>query len=301
MARAMHIAALSMAVFSITASAAEPTRILYLSKSEGFEHSVVHQKDGAPSHTDTIIGELVKAAGATLDCTKDASAVNAENLKNYDIVIFYTQGDIRNKGGKDDGAPIGPNGEQELLAWVKAGGGFIAYHSGTDTFHSPPKGPVSPYLDMVGGEFRGHGGQFKGTLKVVDPKHPTMANIPDDWYIRDEWYLFKNFNTKTTHVLALLDPGKERGRQATYNIPSYPMIWCCTYGNGRVYVNGMGHREDVWEHETFKKGIVDAIQWVRGDGPAMAGPNFTDAVPRELDPVTGAAKKKADGSGSESK
>ena len=46
------------------------------------------------------------------------------NLKNFDVVVFYTTEDLT-KPGKVDTPPMGPNGMQDLLDWVKAGGGFM--------------------------------------------------------------------------------------------------------------------------------------------------------------------------------
>jgi len=263
-------------------AAAEGPRILYLSKSSGFQHSVVHQDGQKPSHTDLHLMKIADSIGATITCTKDASLINAENLKNYDIVIFYTTGDLTTPGDKDPGAVMGPNGQQELLDWIKAGGGFVGFHCASDTFHASPQcSEPNAYLSMVGGEFSGHGPQFEGTLKVVSPGHPLVANIPDGWKIMDEWYYFCNLNDKDMHVLALLDPGEMRQKDKRYSGPDYPIIWCRTLGEGRVYYNGMGHREDVWDNETFQKTVVDALHWANGKGLAMAEPNFDKVVPKE--------------------
>jgi type 1 glutamine amidotransferase len=59
-------------------------------------------------------------------------------------------------------------------------------------------------------------------------------------------------------------------------------MWCRAYGDGRVLYNALGHRDDVWNAETFKKVIVDNIKWVRGDGPLMADPNYEAVVPKTI-------------------
>jgi len=256
--------------------AQEPSaRLLFLSKSVGFEHSVIAQKDGKPSWADNILTKLAEEHDATITCTKDASLINAENLKNYDIVVFYTQGDLTQVGDKDGAPPMSENGLEELLTWIKNGGRFMGFHCASDTFHTPSGAPVTAYIKMLGGEFAGHGAQFRGTVKVVDSGHPTMTSIPQNWTIREEWYTFKNLNTDSIHVLALLDPGEERAKQKMYDVPPYPIIWCREYGAGLVYFNGMGHREDVWTNPTFQQSIVDAATWL------MAEPNYDKVVPKE--------------------
>lgn len=262
---------------------------MFLSKSSGFEHSCIRQESGMPSHVDKILTQLLEPMGIKLLCTKDAELITAENLENYDLVIFYTSGDLTTPGEQDSGKPMGENGVADLLAWIEGGGAFLGFHCASDTFHSPEDGPVTPFLEMIGGEFLTHGAQFEGTLKVVDPDHPVMANVPQDFKLFDEWYVFRNYNKEDIHVLAMLEPGDERTKQDKYNIPNYPVIWCRTYGDGRVFYNALGHREDVWENPVFQQHVVDAAMWALGEGPAKAEPNFAEVVPAEA-PADAATK-----------
>src|SRR5204863_8665749 len=82
----------------------------------------------------TYAGEQKEVLGAKM---------SVENLKQYDAVIFAnTTGDL----------PL-PD-PQGFIDWVKAGHGFAAMHSGSDTFHG-----FKPYIEMLGGEFQTHGAQ----------------------------------------------------------------------------------------------------------------------------------------------
>ena len=119
-------------------------------------------------------------------------------------------------------------------------------------------------------------------LSKGGPGHPAITSLPERWRLQDEWYLFRNLDKENMHVLALLEIGRERKMQEKYNIPDYPMIWCKAYGNGRILYNGMGHREDVWEHETFKALVKEHLLWVSGQGPLDAEPNYTEVVPETL-------------------
>jgi len=195
-------------------------------------------------------------------------------------VIFCTQGDLTIEGGKDGSPGMPENGVAELVQWVKDGGGFMGFHNATDTLREGDQKPT-PYIKMIGAEFVGHGAQFTGTVEVVDPSHPTMASIPQNWELNEEWYLFGNFNKDTIHVLALLDPGNERTKQKSYNIPNYPVIWCSTLGKGRVYSSALGHREDVWTSPVFQKNAKAAMKWALGEGEAQTTPNFNEVVPTE--------------------
>ncbi|MBI2435952.1 MAG: ThuA domain-containing protein, partial [Candidatus Hydrogenedentes bacterium] len=183
------------------AQAQDKVLVLFLSKSAGFEHSCIKQENGLPSHVDKVLKQIGEKMGAEFTSTKDAGQVNAENLKRFNVVIFFTTG-VLTEVGADKNPPMAATGVEELLTWIRNGGGFIGYHCASDSFHRDDAHPESPYLDMVGGEFLTHGAQFEGKVDVVDPGHPAMANFPNPWLILDEWYAFKNMMKDKIHVLA---------------------------------------------------------------------------------------------------
>lgn len=270
------IAFMMVLVFGGIASAQDVPRILFLSKSAGFQHSVIKSDDDGSNHVSRILQDLADAGGAELVSTKDAGMINAETLADFNLVIFYTTGDLT-EAGTDKEPAMSATGVADLQEWIANGGGFMGYHCATDTFHQAD-GKPSPYIALLGGEFLTHGAQFHGTVKVVDESHPSMAGTPQDWLINDEWYIFKNLNTENMHVLAMLEPGDERKKQEKYDIPNYPIIWVSTHGAGRVYYNAMGHREDVWTNEDFQATVVAAATWALGEGPAQTEPNYSDVV-----------------------
>lgn len=272
--------ALSFQVAQIGCQADEKTKILFLSKSSGFQHSSIKRKDDAPSHVEKILQGMSNQYDADITITKDASLINAENLKNYDIVVFYTTGDLT-KTGTDGHPAMSDTGLDELVAWIEAGGAFMGYHCAADTFHGPTDGPPSKYINMIGGEFERHGMQFEGTVEIVDTSHPAMQSLPKTFSYKEEWYMFKNLNKEKIHVLALFDPGETGRRQKMYQVPKYPIIWCSALGEGRVYYNAIGHREDIWDDPTFQQSLIDAAQWVAGIGRLQADPNYNEVVPAE--------------------
>lgn len=283
MKRHFLTATVIMAMTCSCAHSQKPLNVLYLTKSAGFEHSVVKRDGDKLSHSEQILTEVVQKMGGTILCTKDASLINAENLKKYNVVVFCTTGFLTELG--TDGQPVmGPNGVNDLLEWIKAGNGFIGYHNANDSFHSKDN-VISPYVEMIGGEFETHGPQFKGTLQVVSKGHPAIASLKDGWSFRDEWYISMNLNTEKMHVLALLDPSGVRGKKdfEKYDRPSYPIIWCRAYGNGRVLYNALGHREDVWSNPDFQKVVAENLSWANGNGALDADPNYDKVVPKTVE------------------
>lgn len=265
---------------------ADAQRVLFLSKSSGFVHSAIKARDDGGNYVADILKGLAEENGAVeFTATKDAGLVNAENLANYDLVIFYTSGELTESGGDkskgifagDGNPPMGKDGLNDLIEWVEGGGAFMGFHCASDTFHSSDDEP-SEYVKLLGGEFLRHGAQFAGTVRTVDESHPAMAGFPRDWTIQDEWYMFKNLNKGRIHVLAVLDAGEERAKQKMYDTHAYPVIWCSEVGQGRVYYNAMGHREDVWANEQFQQAVVIAAGWALGEGDADAEPNYSEVI-----------------------
>ncbi len=181
--------------------------------------------------------------------------LSPENLKNYDAVIFAnTTGEL----------PL-PD-RQAFLDWLKAGHGFIAMHSGCDTYHN-----YKPYIDMLGGEFQTHQAQVEVDVPVRDKNHPATKHLGDKFKVFDEIYIIKSYDPATVHELLSMDAHpntKEPGH--------YAMSWCKNFGSGKVFYTSLGHREDVWDTEwkdrknskeiaaAYQKHILGGIKWALG-------------------------------------
>ena len=249
--------------------------VLLLTKSSGFEHSAIARENDEPSLVERIAAELAEEHEVGLTATKDASLINADNLANYDVVIFYTSGNLLQEGS-DGHPPMTEEGKEEFLEWIENGGGFIGIHSASDTFRG---GDPDPYIEMLGGEFTWHGPQFEGTVRVTDGDHPAMGAIPTEWDVWDEWYVHTHLNTDNIRLLAVMEAPENIQENHSEHEQEVPVIWCRSYGDGRVFYNAMGHAHDVWEDEIFQQHLLDTVAWAAGEGPLHAEPNFHDVLP----------------------
>jgi type 1 glutamine amidotransferase len=191
--------------------------------------------------------EEVKAAQGEFDQALKTSLakLSPANLKNFDAVIFAnTTGDL----------PL-PD-RQGFIDWVKNGRGFVAMHSGSDTFHG-----FRPYIEMLGGEFESHGAQVGVECLVQDPKHPSTRDLGESFCIeQEEIYLIKSFDRAGVHNLLALDKHPNRKKEPGF----FPIAWCKDYGQGKVFYTSLGHREDVWENKRYQKHILGGIKWALG-------------------------------------
>jgi hypothetical protein len=263
-------------------------RILFFSKSVGFEHSVVKRAGDKLSHAEQVLADLASQHNFAFTFSKDGSQFSPDYLAPFDVIMFYAAGHLF-EVGPDHAPAMTPAGKAALLSAVTAGKGFVGLHPSTDPFHSPnflkggaarwrDDGPhVDPYLAMLGGEFVEHGPQQKARLRCTSPKFPGMEKIADGFEMLDEWYSQKNF-ASDLHVILVQETQGMEGK--SYARPPFPSTWARRHGRGRVFYTSLGHREDVWTHPTFQAILTGGTHWAARDVDADLTPNLKTAAPR---------------------
>jgi len=281
--KAASAAAFGLAAFPLGLAAAEAKKrkLLYFTRSVGYEHSVVRRDGNALSHSERVLTEMGARIGCEVECTKDGSVFDG-TLEPYDAVAFYTCGDLT-APSNDNSPPMTAAGKQKLLDAVAAGKGFVGFHSAADSFHS--KGPrneiqaeVDPYVAMLGGEFVAHGAQQEASLIVI-PAFPGVRDIgcAEGLSFTDEWYALKNF-AKDLHAILVQETQMMKGD--CYQRPNYPCTWARASGQGRVFYTSLGHREDVWTNPFFQTIVLGGLRWALGDAQANVKPNLGAVAPQ---------------------
>ncbi|TDU62530.1 hypothetical protein EI77_04631 [Prosthecobacter fusiformis] len=266
---------------------AKKPRILFFSKSSGFEHSVISWKNGQPSYAEKVLQELGEKQGWEFEFSKDGSKFGKDYLAQFDAVFFYTTGNLL-EAGTDKQPPMSAEGKQALFDYVKSGKGFIGTHSASDTFHTDnesAKGPerylnhgekADPYVRFIGAEFIKHGAQQVAKNTVVNPKFPGFEKVGTEYSFHEEWYSLKDF-TPDIHVLSVMDAPAMKG--AEYERPAFPSTWARKEGDGRVWYTAMGHREDIWTNPVFQDILIGGIRWAIGAVEADVPPNLKEVAP----------------------
>ncbi len=262
-------------------------KILFFSKSSGFEHGVVKQTNGKPSFADKMLMELGAKNNIEFVCSKDGSLFSKEYLAQFDAFCFFATGDLT-EAGDDGNPPMSPSGKQALLDAVSGGKGFIGIHSGADAFHgyaTRDMGPkrwhvdpehADPFIKMVGCEFIKHDNEATAPLIIADPKFPGISAIPKDWILHEEWYTFKNYQPDL-HVILVQNCAAIP--QPSYARPNYPETFAHMYGKGRSFYTSMGHRNDVWQNPVFQSILMGGVDWALGRVNADVTPNISTVTP----------------------
>jgi hypothetical protein len=266
-------------------------KVLFFSKSSGFQHSVIKQDGDAPSFAGKILAELGPKHGIEFTFSKDGSLFTPEYLAKFDAYFFYTTGDLT-AAGTDKHPGMSLAGKAAFLDAIKSGKGFIGTHSATDTFHTnePADGTTrdrsaryqnygekaDAYTRMIGAEFILHGAQQKSKMRMADPKFPGLKDHAQDFELMEEWYSLKDFSSNL-HVLLVQETEGMTG--APYQRPAYPATWARMHGRGRVFYTSMGHREDVWTNPLFQDILFGGIAWAVGNVDADVTPNLEKVAP----------------------
>jgi len=224
-----------------------------------------------------------------------AAKMTPAALKKYDAVVFANTTGV---------LPL-PD-PQGFLDYIKAGHGFAAMHSGSDTFHEwpgTPKDTVSPYVEMLGGEFLTHHQQCMITPHIADSSSPALKavvkmkstaskadmdaiNVQKEnsvtdgkvWRIFDEIYLLKNNNPANVHTLLWLDAYPNDGSPDANKPGTHLISWTKSYGTGRVFYTELGHRKEVWHDPLYQKHITGGLEFVLGLAKGSTAPGNVSAT-----------------------
>jgi type 1 glutamine amidotransferase len=287
-AATLALSALALSVTTLTAHKAEAAQaakgkkhLLVVTVTKGFRHGSIPVAEETIQKLGDSTGDWDTDFARTDDEMK--AKMTPEALKKYDAVVFANTTGV---------LPL-PD-PQGFLDYIKAGHGFAAMHSGSDTFHEWPggkPGEVSAYVDMLGGEFLTHHSQCAIDAHVEDSGSPatqtlvkaakgvhvdtqkdlTKETLPitdatggTTWKAYDEIYLLKNNDRTKVHVLLALDKYPNDG-SADANKPGEHLIaWVKSYGKGRVFYTELGHRDEMWRDPNYQQHITGGLRFALG-------------------------------------
>jgi type 1 glutamine amidotransferase len=275
------------ALQALAAQKGATKKVLFFTKSSGFQHSVIARKGDAPALAERILTEIGKEHGFEVVASKDGRMFDPDKIGQWDAFAFQTTGDLT-KPGTDKTPPISDDGLKAFFEAIESGKGFVGMHCASDTFGSHRgKGIDDPYVKMIGGQFAGHGAQQVATIEVADPSFPGASGFgTGSFKIEDEWYTQKDWGDDL-HVILVQDTNGMKGDM--YHQPSFPETWARMQGKGRVFYTSMGHRDDVWENPKYQGLLLGALGWATGKIDYDVTPNVMKVTP---DYKQGPGKKK---------
>lgn len=191
-----------------------------------------------------MLGRILDDAGIEHAAFHDMGILAPGILDRFDALVTYTQ--------HAPGHPMGDDERGVLDGFLARGGGFLGIHGATASFKEN-----TPYHELVGGRFTGHGLPCKITATIVDPDHPITRGLAA-FTVKDEPYEHELLGDPV-HVL-VDRPGKSAKRE--------PVAWIKQHGQGRVAYLALGHHRKSLEAPPVDELLRRAIAWVAGrDAP----------------------------------
>ena len=227
---------------SITTTTAPPAvpavRVLMLTATAGFRH------DSIPAARAAVAAIAARSSDIVVTATENLADISASRLGSTEVLMFaLTTGELA----------FDETQKRALVDFVNGGGGFIGFHSATDTLYDWPD-----YGRIVGAYFKEHPWVQPATVAVEDRAHPTTTGLGASFSLTEEFYTFRTNPRGAVHVLLTLDPASV-GAQG-----DFPLAWTQTIGRGRSYYNALGHFPDTWNDARFQMQIAAAIRWTAG-------------------------------------
>jgi uncharacterized protein len=182
---------------------------------------------------------------------EDAAILETPAMAKYDMIIV-------NADRRDPEFKFTRSQQEALLAWVKAGHGYVSIH-GAD--NAAPDW-VPEWREMLGGVFshigRPDGKVKKGTygIKIADTQHQITKGL-SDFELKDELYYHMQ-----------MQPGVTPLATTDYEGETWPVAWTRMYGQGRVFHTPLGHRDfgpgkdDPLQNPNLKKLVIQGVDWV---------------------------------------
>ena len=244
MRRCLFLAALIGLAISIgsavwAAGPAEKIRVLLIT---GDDVSVHPWKE-----TSAATADILKATGKfDVTVTEDLGVLDsAEGLAPYGVIVY-----ARYNTKKDKHLPLSAEAKANLLGFVKGGKGFFVQHLASASFPEWKEfGNLCGRYWVMGKS--GHKPRKPFVATVADKEHPITRGLAD-FKVDDELYA-KLQGKEPIQVLV------EAYSNFTNKVE--PLVFCLTYGKGRVVHNAFGHDGKALATPEVRVIIARGVEW----------------------------------------
>ncbi|HLN43883.1 MAG TPA: ThuA domain-containing protein [Acidimicrobiales bacterium] len=123
------------------------------------------------------------------------------------------------------------------------------------------------YGSLLGARFDGHPWTETFDIEVLDQSHASTQHLGAVWRWHDEVYLFRDLRPDARVLLRVAEGQLDMSVPGARRPPvGFPLAWCFTEGQGRVFYTSLGHFPGAWETPAYLGHLQGGLTWVLGDG-----------------------------------
>ncbi len=226
--------------------------LVYTKNGKGYVH------DNIPFAARAIM-DLGKKYGFRVDSSSNPIVMTERNLQQYSMLIFpSTNNDVFDTDAQ----------RLAFRRYIEAGGGFVGIHSVTGTERK-----WTWFKMLLGGTFSWHAKFQKFTVRVIDPKHPSMKGTPLVWQKEDECYFAKELypgpRTLMVNDFSTIDTSDAKQKAALKLHAGlfaryFPSAWEYDFDGGSTWCTTLGHDKRDYSDPTFINHIFGGISFIAG-------------------------------------
>lgn len=218
-----------------------PGRVLLVTATAGYAHASI------PTVWRTL-PQIADAAGLVADTiladVASLERLTPELLASHQILcLVHTSGEL----------PLSDAQKRSIHDFVVAGNGFVGVHGASTICYG-----WDGYRELLGAHFKSHPPAATFTVVTEDQGHPSTCHLPASFEVTDELYTFRSNPRDVASVLLSAEPGS-LGLEG-----DLPLAWTKPHGAGRVYYNGLGHFDAIWDDPAFRAQVAGGLRWAAG-------------------------------------
>ena len=265
------------------ATATETKEVIFLAGKKSHGHGAHEHRAGS-----ILLANRLNECGLHIHASVVTEGAWPDGAEMPDAIVLYCDGFERH---------LAKDHQDEIQQWVDQGVGVTCLHFAVEV-EPDVLGPQ--FLDWIGGFFEIGWSVNPFWSPVFDelPEHP-ITNGVKPFSVRDEWYYHMRFRPDlegVTPILSALPPVRTlTSRTRDTNRGSNPAVmaavqagekqvvaWAYERPNGgRSFGFTGGHFHQNWQHDDFRKVVLNAIAWTAHVEIPMDG--VVSATPSDLE------------------
>ncbi|MFM7222238.1 MAG: ThuA domain-containing protein [Bacteroidota bacterium] len=250
---------------TVSVHAQKRSMLVYTKNGKGYVH------DNIPAAVEALkqIGQDEKIKVVVSD---EPGIFTEEQLKQFSLLVFpSTNNDVFDTDAQ----------RLAFRRYIEAGGGLVGIHSITGTERN-----WTWFKMLIGCTFSWHANFQTFTVRVTDPQHPSMKDVPLLWQREDELYFGKELypvtNVMMSHQISTLHPKQKEQIQknaGTY-LEYYPAVWYNRFQGGHAWVTTLGHSKESYQDPVFVNHLRQGIRFIAA---TVKPPDFSNAYAQHKD------------------